>query len=88
MLEIIGWVGAICFAICGLPQARLSFKQKHSLGVSGGFLALWFTGEVLTIIYVLPKKDWPLLFNYSCNLVFLCVIIWYWFFPKLTSNKN
>ena len=67
MMEIIGWTGSILFAICGIPQALDSFKRGNSEGLTWAFLLMWFFGEVLTLIYVIPKLDWPLLFNYSCN---------------------
>jgi uncharacterized protein with PQ loop repeat len=76
-MEIIGWLGAVLFAICGLPQAIQCYKDGHARGLNWFFLLAWFWGEVLTIIYVWPKSDYPLLFNYSLNLVFLVVIIRY-----------
>ena len=76
-MEIIGWTGSILLAFCGLPQAWQSYKQKHSHGVSWGLLILWGLGEVFTIIYILPKWYWPLLFNYISNLIFIGVIVYY-----------
>ena len=81
-MEIIGWLGSILFAICGLQQAIQSYKQKHSNGISKAFLALWFFGEVFTTIYVLPKQDYPLLFNYGVNFACVMVIGWYKFKPQ------
>lgn len=78
-LDRIGWIGSICFAICGLPQAIASWQQGHSDGISWLFLGLWFTGEVLTLIYVMPKRQWPLIFNYVCNLVFIAIVMYYKF---------
>jgi uncharacterized protein with PQ loop repeat len=82
LLEIIGWVGAVAFAICGAPQAWSSFKNKNSEGISSLFLYLWLIGEVATIIYVLPKGHLPLLFNYLANLLFISVILYYKLKPK------
>lgn len=74
-MEIIGWIGAVLFAICGLPQAIQCYRDGHSRGLNWGFLGCWLWGEILTIIYVWPKQDWPLLFNYFLNLVFLLVMV-------------
>lgn len=74
-METIGWIGAILFAICGLPQAWQSIKDGHSRGLNWFFLLAWLGGEVLTIAYVWPKADWPLLFNYFMNLAFLLVML-------------
>lgn len=76
-LEIIGWIGSICFAISAAPQALKSIQDGHSEGIAGGMLALWFVGEVCSLVYVWPKKHVPLLANYILNFIFLCVIIWY-----------
>jgi uncharacterized protein with PQ loop repeat len=76
-METIGWLGAILFAICGLPQAWQCAKDGHSRGLNWFFLAAWLGGEILTIIYIWPKQDYPLLFNYLLNLVFLGVMIRY-----------
>jgi uncharacterized protein with PQ loop repeat len=81
-MELIGYIGSIMLAFCGLPQAIESFKTKSSEGLTWGFLALWFFGEILTFAYVLPKMDLPLLINYSANIIFLLIILYYKVNPK------
>jgi hypothetical protein len=81
-LNVIGWIGSGCFAICAVPQAYTAVRQGHSNGISWLFLALWLTGEVLTIAYVLPKWDFPLLVNYFGNLACLLVILHYKIKPR------
>ena len=81
-MTYIGWLGSVLFALCGLPQAIKSYKEKHSNGLAWGFLLMWFFGEVFTFAYVLPKMDYPLLANYMVNFVFLAVIIFYKLFPR------
>jgi len=76
-MEIIGWIGGILLAFCGLPQAIESYRTKSSNGLTWGLLLMWFWGEVFTIIYVIPKWHWPLIFNYTANIVFLAVILYY-----------
>ena len=83
-MEIIGWIGSFLFAICGLPQAIESYKTGHSRGLTWPFISMWLGGEILTILYVLPKMDLPLLANYFSNLVFLLVIARY----KIWERKN
>lgn len=74
-MEAIGWVGAALFAICGLPQAVQCWREGHARGLNWFFLLAWLGGEILTITYVWPKADWPLLFNYLTNLVFLLIMV-------------
>ena len=83
MLDLIGWIGSFLLAWCGLPQAIQSFKQKHSDGLSWSFLFMWFFGEVFVLIYILPKNDLPLLFNYSINICCLVVILYF----KIRNDK-
>jgi uncharacterized protein with PQ loop repeat len=78
-MELIGWIGSTLLALCGVPLAWQTFKQKHAYGISNLFLAMWLIGEILTFVYVLPKKDYPLLFNYSLNIVCLAIVVRYKF---------
>lgn len=78
-MDIVGWLGSILLAVCAVPLAWQSFRQKHSNGISNIFLAMWLAGEVLTFIYILPKQDFPLIVNYGLNLVCLAVVIRYKF---------
>lgn len=81
MLEILGWIGSVLLAFCAVPQAIQSFRQKHSNGISSAFLTMWLVGEILTAAYVLPKKEYPLLFNYFVNISCLVIICKYKYFP-------
>lgn len=80
---ILGWIGSLLLAFCGLPQALNSFVKKSSEGITWGLILMWFFGEVFTLIYVLPKLDLPLIFNYVLNIIFLSIIAYYKIFPKL-----
>lgn len=79
ILESIGWLGAFFFAICAVPQAWKSFKEKHSDGISLSFIVLWLLGEIFMLVYVgfQPTFDWPLITNYIVNLLLTTVIFWY-----------
>ena len=81
-MEMIGWLGSILLAFCGLPQAIESYKTKSSEGLTWGFIGMWFIGEIMTFIYVLPQMVLPLIFNYTANIIFLAIIIYYKLAPK------
>jgi len=81
-LEAIGWVGSILLAFCGLPQAVQSYRTGSSSGVTWGLLSMWGVGEVLTLVYVLPKSEPPLVFNYLANILFISVIAYYKVWPR------
>ena len=83
MLDIVGWLGAFFFAICGAPQAYTSFKNKNSDGISPMFITLWLLGEIFMLVYIIfqPEIKWPLIANYTGNLGIVIVIICYKLFP-------
>lgn len=81
-MELIGWIGSAMLALCALPQAWKSYRTKSSADLSGWFLGLWCGGEVLLLIYVVPKGDIPLIANYTVNLALLAVIIKYKWWAK------
>jgi uncharacterized protein with PQ loop repeat len=76
-MDTIGWIGSLLLAFCAVPQAWESYRTKSSAGLTWGFLILWFLGEIFIVAYVIPKLDWPLIFNYTCNLFFASIILWY-----------
>lgn len=78
LIELLGWVGSVLFALCALPQAWHAWKNKHADGITWAFLLMWGFGEILTLIYVmLTTNQTPLIANYIINLLFLFVIFWY-----------
>lgn len=81
-MEMIGWLGSILLAFCGLPQAIESYRTKSSEGLTWGFIGMWFIGEIMTFVYILPQMVLPLLFNYTANIIFLAIIIYYKLAPK------
>ena len=81
MMELIGWTGSMLMALCAFPQAYKCFQEKHSNGISWGFLMMWLIGEVLVLIYVFPTYQWPLIFNYIANIIALSVILYYKIWP-------
>jgi uncharacterized protein with PQ loop repeat len=76
-MELIGWIGSIMLSICGLPQAVQSFKDKHSNGISWGFILLWWFGEIFAVIYVISKREYPIIFNCALNTVIVSIIFYY-----------
>lgn len=88
LISLLGWIGSITFAVCAAPQAWKSWKDKHSDGLSGMFILLWWIGEVATLIYTvigitLTNGALPLIVNYVLNMAFLAIITYY----KIWSKK-
>jgi len=67
---MLGWIGSLLLAVCGLPQAVKSYREKNSDGISWGFITLWTLGEIFTLIYILNDAfAWPLVCNYEIRLI-------------------
>jgi uncharacterized protein with PQ loop repeat len=87
-MKIIGWLGSFFFSICAMPQAYECWVNGNANGLSSMFLASWTLGEILTMAYVIHEQSrtganmWPLLANYTFNLLGLFVIIYFKVFPS------
>ncbi len=79
MPDIIGWIGSVAFAMCGIPQAWECFKNKSAKGINPAFAGLWLIGEICYVISVLMKFGWVhwMMFNYTANILSVFVIIYY-----------
>jgi len=77
--EYIGWLGALCLAICSLPQVIYTIRYKSADGISWGFILLWFGGEIFTLAYLFMTglATYQLIFNYGLNLIGLGIILYY-----------
>ena len=91
--ETIGWIGNILFAICGIPQVIKTFRSKSAKDLSLLFLWLWFSGELLSFIYILTGDletgdyHFPLYFNYIVNIFMACFLLYAKFvYPKKFEN--
>lgn len=88
MIDTIGWIGSIMFAICGAPQAFKSIRDGHSRGISPFFLTLWLGGELCYLYSTIAKfglVDW-LLFNYIGNVCAVLIIGYYWVRPRKSTT--
>jgi len=84
MIEFIGWIGSFLLTFCGVPMAWQSYKDGHSNGINMTFLQMWLWGEVGVLILVLaqPILLYPLVANYSFNIVLIAVILYYKLLPR------
>lgn len=77
MIEVIGWLGAILFGFCCLPQTIKTWRTKSAADISWLFLAAWTAGEVCMIIYNHATiNSLQLAVNYYFNLACLLPILW------------
>lgn len=74
ILKTIGFLSAFCLIACGLPELYYGIKTGN-VGAGWGLLILWFAGEVFGLIYVIPLKKYPLIFNYAFNTAIVGAIL-------------
>lgn len=82
MIQIIGYIGSVAYALSGIPQAILSIKNGHSRGVSRGFAMLSVIGSSLSLIYALPRGDYVLLLNFGANIIVWGTVLKYSYFER------
>lgn len=88
MMQSLGWIGHMLFALSAIPQAYMSFRQGHSQGISKGLLGMWFGGEGIAIVYgIYEQVPLPLMVNYVINFTCLLVIIRYTVWPRNINIK-
>ena len=75
MNKTCGWLGSVCLAFCGAPEAfRAATAEEYSISIA--FVSLWMAGEILILIPVLREIKKPYLaFNYLANIFFIAIII-------------
>ena len=77
MIEVVGILGAILLALCGLPELIRSYRRKYC-DIGWGFLGTWMVGELLVLVYVLMTSiDWILVANYGGNILIISGLIYY-----------
>jgi uncharacterized protein with PQ loop repeat len=80
--NIFGWIGAILFTICAVPQVIKTWKSKRVDDLSLMFLLFWLGGEIFTMFYVIVDDTllgithFPLYINYFFNAVLVFYLIY------------
>lgn len=75
-MEWVGWVGSILLMLCAVPEVIRSVIRKQC-DIGWGMLLSWLFGEILVLIYVIPKKDIPLIANYLGNTILILILCYY-----------
>lgn len=83
-IEAVGYIGAILFAFCALPQAIKCYREKNAHGVSWLLLWMWLGGEICVMIYTAATLGFinPLMLNYAANILWILIILNYKCFPS------
>jgi uncharacterized protein with PQ loop repeat len=88
VMQALGWIGSFMLAFCGLPEVIKTVREGECT-LTWGFLIMWGVGEICLLIPVITQGMAPFLtLNYSVNVLFLLILLWYktgeairkWFF--------
>lgn len=75
-MDLIGYVSGIMLALCGLPEAIRSYRNKRC-DIGWGLLIMWLLGEIGLLIYETKTLAIPRILNYCCNIIFISVMMYY-----------
>ena len=88
-MNIIGWIGSILLAFCGIPQAYKCYKKGNTDGISKIFAFMWLLGEICFAIAVWVEFGFILwmMANYFINIISVLIILRYIIFPYRLTKK-
>ena len=73
--ETIGYVAGTLTTISFIPQAWLSWKTRHTAGLSLGMYTIFTLGVALWLAYGLLIGAWPVIVSNSITLVLALFIL-------------
>lgn len=85
LITILGLVAGVFTSLQFFPQIVKIRKEKKAKNVSFQMVIINCFGQVLWLIYALPGKNLPIIFNSLCALILNFILIWFKF--KYKSNN-
>ncbi len=81
-VEFIGWLGGFGFTVYSIPQTITVVKESNANGFTRLFLIMMFFGALFSLIYSIPQRNLPLIFNFSATLINSIIMLKYKFFKR------
>lgn len=72
MIDLIGYLAAICTTLAFVPQAWLTWKTRSAKGVSLGMYSIFILGILLWMAYGILLNAWPIML---ANIVTLALAL-------------
>jgi len=90
LTSLLGILGGICFAYCGVPAALATFKAKRSIGTPIFVALMIVLGSIFMYVYMTATYglDLILTVNYAVQLLSWGLIVYYHYFPGVTYFKD
>lgn len=78
-MEFFGWISALCFSLCYLPQIVRTWRKETVSDISVWMWVLQGGAYMSGLVYGLALEQAPLVFNYGLGLVYTVVWLGLWF---------
>lgn len=90
IVNLLGLIGGLFFAYCGVPAAYSTLKAKKHLGTPLSISIPIVAGSIIMYLYLFLAHgfDRILTFNYSVEVLSWSVILWYGFVEWLGKRKS
>lgn len=84
LVQLLGIVGGLCFAYCGVPTAIATLRAKKSVGTPVSVAWMIFLGAITMYSYLLGTYGFDLLLaiNYAVEAASWGIVVFYHYFPK------
>lgn len=88
--NLLGILGGLCFAYCGVPAAYATYKAGKSIGTPITVALLITIGTVLMYAYLTASYGFdPILtFNYFVEFVSWAIVSYYHYFPRTNTSLD
>ncbi|MET3106646.1 MtN3 and saliva related transmembrane protein [Oxalobacteraceae bacterium GrIS 2.11] len=74
-IDLVGYLAAVLTTIAFIPQALLTWKNKHAQGVSLHMYIIFTTGIACWLVYGLCIHVWPLIVANTVTLMLASFIL-------------
>jgi len=73
--DIIGYMAALMTTVAFIPQALMTWKNKHANGVSLGMYIVFTVGIALWLVYGVCIQVWPVIIANAVTLMLASFIL-------------
>jgi hypothetical protein len=90
MVSIVGLLGGLCFAYCGVPTAWRTIRAGCSQGTPASVAWMIFLGGILMFAYLAASYGFDRLLaaNYAVETASWGVVVWFHHFPRKEPEND
>lgn len=90
LLSLVGLLGGVCFAYCGVPTAWRTARSGRSIGTPVSVAWMIFLGGILMYYYLTAAHGFdPILaVNYGVEIASWAVVVWFHYRPRVRETPQ